>query len=336
MPTPADLRLSVLDTSPIAQGATAREALANTVELARLADELGYHRYWVPEHHSMRGVASAAPAVLVGQLAAATSRIRVGSGGVLLYHHAPMVVAEQFGTLEALHAGRIDLGIGRSLGGTKRTAERIRPEAVRIARGFDEQLNELLDFFDPQPEDKIRAIPAVGNCPAVWLLGSTDYSAALAGSLGLAYAFAMHLNSGGVDSALQMYRESFRVSARARQVQEPTVLVSVPVIAADSDEHANWLAGSTKLKFLGRRAGKRMLLPSPEDAAKYPYTDEDRASIGAQFADMIVGDHATVAKGLTAVSERTGATELMITTQVFHHADRCRSYEVIAHSTSQL
>jgi luciferase family oxidoreductase group 1 len=335
MPTPADITLSVLDISPIVQGSTAREALANSVNLARFADELGYHRYWVPEHHSMRGVASAAPAVLVGQLAAVTSRMRVGSGGVLLYNHAPMVVAEQFGTLEALHHGRIDLGIGRSLGGTTHTAERIRSDAARTARTFDEQLGELLDFFDPGPEQKIRAIPAVGNCPPVWLLGSTEYSARLAGSLGLAYAFAMHLNPKAVDSALRLYRDSFRASRRAIGVPAPTLLVSVPVIAADSDERARWLAGSNKLKFLGRRLGKRMLLPSPNDAARYPYTDDDLASIDGHFADTIVGDPDTVMNGLTALVERTGVSELMITTQVFDHSDRRRSYELIAQSARQ-
>jgi luciferase family oxidoreductase group 1 len=326
----AGTRLSVLDTSPIVQGANARTALRNTVDLARLADQLGYHRYWVPEHHSMRGVASASPAVLVGQLAAVTTRIRVGSGGVLLYNHAPIVVAEQFGTLEALHPGRVDLGIGRSLGGTKHTAQIVRAETERLAKPFEDQLGELLNFLDPPEDQTTWAIPAMGNTPPVWVLGSTDFSARLAGQLGLAYAFALHLNPAGADTALPLYRQSFRPSSRPVGMQKPLVLVSVPVIVADTDERAQWLAGPSKRKVLGRSLGERILLPSPQEAAAYPYTDDDRAALERKFANVVIGSPGTVAKQLQALLDETDVDELMVTTQVYDHADRRRSYELLA------
>ncbi|WP_028935635.1 LLM class flavin-dependent oxidoreductase [Pseudonocardia spinosispora] len=326
----SDVALSVLDTSPIVQGSTARTALLNTLDLARLADRLGYHRYWVPEHHSMRGVASAAPAVLVGQLAAETERIRVGSGGVLLFNHAPIVVAEQFGTLEAFHPGRIDLGIGRSLGGNRRTAAVVRSDTERHATSFTEQFDALLAFLTQPEGQTIRAIPAVGNTPPVWLLGSTEFSAQLAASRGLPYAYAHHLNPESMRAALRLYREAFQPSP---EYPEPTVLVSVSVIAADSDDQAQWLAGPSKLKFLERRLGKRMQLPPPQEAAAYPYTDEDHAAIEEKFADVIIGGPETVAKGLRALCDDTGATELMLTTQVYDHPDRRRSYEIIAELT---
>jgi luciferase family oxidoreductase group 1 len=323
----SEVPLSVLDTSPIVSGSTARDALLNTLDLAQLADRLGYHRYWVPEHHSMRGVASSAPAVLVGQLAAATERLRVGSGGVLLRNHSPIVIAEQFGTLEAFYPGRIDLGIGRSVGGTKRTALVVRSEAERMTSTFEQQLEELLGYFGPSEDQVVRAIPAVGNTPPLWLLGSTDFSGKLAGSLGLPYAFAHHLNPEAASSALKNYRESFHPS---HDIERPTVLVSVPVIAAETDERAEWLAGPSKRKFLGRQLGERILLPSPDEAEAYPYTAEDQAAIDAKFAGVVWGSPDTVAEALQTLLDDTGADELMVTTQVYDHADRRRSYELVA------
>lgn len=320
------MRLSVLDTSPIVQGSTPRQALRNTVDLAVLADELGYHRYWVPEHHGMRGVASAAPAVLVGHLANATERIRVGAGGVLLPNHAPIVVAEQFGTLVALHPGRIDLGVGRAPGGPRQAVDAVRSEAERTAKPFREQLAELRAFFagDAGPQ----AVPvAGGNVPPVWLLGSSAGSARLAGELGMPYAFAHHLNPGAAAEALRAYEDSFRPSAHTTA---PTTLVSVSVIAAEDDEHAEWLAGSTRLKVLSRVRGTRILLPSPEDAAVHPYTADDRAELAARAGSVVTGSPDTVAKHLQALLDDTGTGELMITTAVHHHTDRRRSYELLA------
>ncbi|GAA3620574.1 LLM class flavin-dependent oxidoreductase [Nonomuraea rosea] len=324
----ADVRLSVLDTSPIVQGSTPRQALRNTVDLATLADELGYHRYWVPEHHGMRGVASSAPAVLVGHLAGATRRLRVGAGGVLLPNHAPIVVAEQFGTLAALHPGRIDLGLGRAPGGPGPAVDAVRPAAERTAKSFRRQLDELQAYFDPSEDARVKAIPVLGgNAPPLWLLGSSATSAELAAELGLPYAFAHHLNPDQAQPAMRRYRERFRPSAQA---ERPQALVSVSVIVAEDDERAEWLAGSTRLKVLSRAGGRRILLPSPEEAAAYPYTDGDRAEIAARSGSVLVGGPRTVAGHLRKVLGDTGADELMVTTPVYHHADRRRSYQLLA------
>ncbi|MGH3628734.1 MAG: LLM class flavin-dependent oxidoreductase [Sciscionella sp.] len=323
----ADVPVSVLDTSPIVQGSTARAALHNTVDLARLADELGYHRYWVPEHHGMRGVASAATAVIVGRIADATQRIRVGAGGILLPNHAPIIIAEQFGTLEALHPQRIDLGIGRALGGSLRTAELVRSERERTAKTFPEQLDELLGYFDPHGNDTPHAVPAAGNRPPLWILGSSDVSGQLAGSLGLPYAFAHHLNADGAAAATRLYRTSFQPSP---QCLSPRILISVSVIAAQTDERAEWLAGSTRLKVLSRIRGRRILLPSPDHAASYPYTEDDRTQIAAQSSGVLVGSPDTVRKALQNLLHTTQAHELMVTTPVYDHHDRRRSYEFIS------
>jgi luciferase family oxidoreductase group 1 len=323
-----DVRLSVLDTSPIVHGSTPRQALHNTVDLAILADTLGYHRYWVPEHHGMRGVASSAPAVLVGHLANATRHLRVGAGGVLLPNHAPFVVAEQFGTLAAFHPGRIDLAIGRAPGGPRQAVDAVRPERERTATTFRRQLDELLAYLDPPQDARPRAIPVLGgNVPSLWLLGSSTTSAELAAELGLPYAFAHHLAPDMAEDATRSYREKFRPSDHAAT---PTTLVSVSVIAAEDDERAEWLAGSTRLKVLSRIRGKRILLPSPEDAAVYPYTDADRAEITARSSGVLVGSPETVAKHLQKVLDHTGTRELMVTTPVYHHADRRQSYELVA------
>jgi luciferase family oxidoreductase group 1 len=323
----SEIPLSILDTSPIVSGSTARAALRNTLDLAQLADRLGYHRYWVAEHHGMRGVASAAPAVIAARLAAATSRIRVGAGGVLLPSHAPIVVAEQFGTLEAFHPGRIDLGVGRAPGGSRRAADAVRAEHERTARSYEDQLDELLAYLMPGEDRAVRAIPAEGNTPTVWLLGSSEASGKLAGTLGLPYAFAHHLNSDAMPTALAAYRDAFRPS---NMLARPRVLISVSVIAGSTDEHARWLAWPSKRKFLGRRLGRRILLPAPEEAAAYPYTEEELAAINAQFKDVILGSPATVGAGLHALVQNSGADELMIKTDVYYHADRRRCLELVA------
>ncbi|MGC7095978.1 LLM class flavin-dependent oxidoreductase [Amycolatopsis lurida] len=322
------LRLSVLDTSPIVRGSTPGRALRNTVDLAKLTDALGYHRYWVPEHHGMRGVASSAPAVLVGHLANVTRRLRVGAGGVLLPNHAPLVVAEQFGTLAALHPGRIDLGIGRAPGGAPHAVAVVRPESERTAKPFEQQLGELRSFLHPEEDASVQAIPVLGgNVPDLWLLGSSPASAELAGTLGLSYAFAHHLNPGEAGRAMRAYRDNFRPSEYA---STPTTLVSVSVIAAETDERAEWLAGSTRLKVLSRLRGNRIQLPSPEEAAAYPYTDEDRATIATRSDRVLTGGPETVTALLHQILAETGTGELMVTTPVHHHTDRRRSYEIIA------
>ncbi|HJP79757.1 MAG TPA: LLM class flavin-dependent oxidoreductase [Pseudonocardiaceae bacterium] len=302
------MRISVLDTSPIVAGSSARQALHNTVDLAVLADELGYHRYWVPEHHSMRGVASSAPAVLAGRLADATTRIRVGAGGVLLPNHAPLVVAEQFGTLAALHCGRIDLGIGRALGGPPQVAAALR----RTDTGFPEQISELIGYFEATDEQQVSAVPALGNPVQFWLLGSSANSARLAATLGLPYAFARHLNPAGAVEATSAYREA---------CPEPELIVSVSAIVADTDERAEWLAGPTRLKVRSRKRGERIPLPSPADV--------DPAELTDPLPGLVVGSPDTVREQLQAIADETGADELMITTPVYDHADRRRSYELL-------
>ncbi|MEW2506896.1 LLM class flavin-dependent oxidoreductase [Amycolatopsis sp. NPDC047767] len=318
------MRVSVLDTSPIVAGSTAAEALRRTVDLAVLADGLGYHRYWVPEHHGMRGVAGSAPAVVVGRLAAATSRIRVGAGGVLLPNHAPIVVAEQFGTPAAFHPGRIDLGLGRALGGPRAAADAVRSDRERAAKSFAEQVKELLGYF--AGEGSVRAVPAIGNTPEAWVLGSSVAGARVAAGLGLPYAFAHHLNARDAFEALRAYRE---ITVR------PTLL-SVAVIAADTDERAQWLAGPERLKILSRHHGRRILLPDPETAAAHPYTDADRAELEAQCGHLVVGSPPTVRERLQGLVDRTGPHELMITTPGYDHADRRRSYELVADVVDRL
>jgi luciferase family oxidoreductase group 1 len=320
--------LSVLDTSPVVEGSDPRRALCNSVDLALLADALGYHRYWVPEHHGMRGVAGSAPAVLVGHLASATRHLRVGAGGVLLPNHAPLVVAEQFGTLAALHPGRIDLGVGRAPGGPRAAVEAVRPERERTAKTFAEQIAELRSYLDPAEDAPVKAIPVLGgNTPQVWLLGSSTASAELAGELGLPYAFAHHLAPGTAAEATRVYRERFRP---AESGATPTTLVSVSVVAADDDDRAHWLAGPIRLKVLSRARGRRILLPSPEEAAAHPLPDGDGAP------GLLIGGPETVAERLQAVLDETGADEVMVTTPVHHHADRLRSYELVASVAGRL
>ncbi|MEV4731890.1 LLM class flavin-dependent oxidoreductase [Saccharopolyspora sp. NPDC049426] len=323
------VRLSVLDTAPIVEGSSARQALHNTVDLARLADTLGYHRYWVPEHHSMRGVASAAPAVLVGRLAEATRSIRVGSGGVLLPNHSPLIVAEQFGTLEALYPGRIDLGLGRALGGPPRVAS-VMGRTGQGHRDFAEQLRELLAYFDePEPEPgTVTAVPAVGNRPQPWILGTGTASAELAGAFGFPYAAAHHLNADCIE-VLKRYRETFQPSA---STPTPRAIVSVSVIVADSDSRAEWLAGSTRLKILSRLKGSRIRLPSPEHAAQVHYTAEERATIDLHTRGLIAGGPQAVCQMLDVLIKQFSPDEILVTTPVFDPVDRCRSYELLAES----
>ena len=317
------VRLSVLDLAPVVTGSTSGQALRNTLDLARHVERLGFHRYWLAEHHAMPGIASSATAVLIGQVAAATSRMRVGSGGVMLPNHAPMVVAEQFGTLEALYPGRIDLGLGRAPGTDQATARALRrsPEALSVD-DFPEQVVELRSYFAADG----KVTPAAGNEPPVWLLGSSGYSARLAGLLGLPFAFAHHFSAENTVPALTLYRQSFRPGA----LDEPYSMIGVSVTASDTDERARELAAPQALSFLRLRQGRPGLLPTPEEAASYPYTPMERQMIDARLADQVVGGLDTVRKQLDELVGRTGVDEVMVTTQVFDHADRLRSYDILA------
>jgi luciferase family oxidoreductase group 1 len=329
--------LSVLDLCPVPSGESTGEALRRSIDLARHVERWGYTRYWVAEHHGMPGIASSVPAVLAGQIASATSSIRVGSGGVMLPNHAPITVAEQFGMLEALYPGRIDLGIGRAPGTDRVTARTLRRSADGLpAADFARQLAELTAYFAGQPAadgapGKVRAIPAEGNEPAVWLLGSTGYSAELAGSLGLPFAFAYHFSAANAGPALALYRRTFRPSAR---LAEPYCLISVSVLCAGDAAAARWLHGSSRLSMLRLRAGRPSTLPSPDEAAGRSYSAAEQAVIDEATASHAVGDPAAVVELLGRLVASTGADELMVTTSTFAHGDRLASYELLARAAA--
>jgi luciferase family oxidoreductase group 1 len=326
--------LSVLDLCPVPAGAPAGQALHRAVDAARQADRLGFTRFWVAEHHNLPGIASAAPAVLAGQIASATTRIRVGSGGVLLPNHPPLTVAEQFGTLEALHPGRIDLGLGRAPGADRDTARALR----RTADDFEGQLAELQTYFagpsHPQGTPTIRAIPAEGRQPPIWLLGSTGFSAELAGRLGLPFAFAYHLSAASAANArpaLALYRQTFTPSAtRAR----PYSLICVPVLCAKDADEARWLHGSWRLAALRQKAGRPGPVPSPAEAAITAYSTAEQAVIAEATGSHVVGDPATVTAALAGLVAATEADEVMVTTTAFDHETRRASDELLARAAS--
>lgn len=325
--------LSVLDLSTVGEGSTPAQALQHTVELAQHVERLGYERFWLAEHHNMPGIASSAPTILIGRVAAATERIRVGSGGVMLPNHPPLVVAEQFGTLEALFPGRIDLGIGRAPGTDPTTAHALRRSATPLsADDFPRQLLDLFGFFrgnfrDDHPYRSIRAVPGEGYEPPVWLLGSSDYSAQAAALLGLPFAFAHHFSAASTVPALDLYRELFRPSP---ELAEPYAMIAVQVIVGDDDEHARWLAGPSALSFLRLRQGNPGRLPTSEDAAAYPYSALERAAIDERLSQQAIGGPETVRARLAELVAQTGADEIMATAMVHSQADRLRSYELLA------
>jgi luciferase family oxidoreductase group 1 len=321
--------LSVLELSPVAAGTTPGQALRQTTELARRTEELGYRRFWVAEHHNMPSIASSAPAVLIAHLAAATSRIRVGSGGVMLPNHAPLVVAEQFGTLEALHPGRIDLGIGRAPGTDQLTALALRRTMEGLsAEAFPQELLDLIEFFTGEnPQARITAMPGQGDMPEIWLLGSSGFSAQMAGMLGLPFSFAHHFSAANTVPALALYREHFRPS---QWLERPQAMVAVSAICADTDDRAQWLAGPAALSFLRLRAGAPQPMASPEEAAAYPYSDFEREMAWGRFADQAIGSPETVRRQLAGLLERSAADELMLTAMVYDIEDRIRSFELIA------
>jgi luciferase family oxidoreductase group 1 len=332
----AEVPLSILDLAPIGVGHTPSEALATTTGLAQRAEAWGYHRFWVAEHHGLPGVASSAPAVLLAHLGAATRTIRLGSGGVMLPNHAPLVVAEQFGMLHALHPGRIDLGLGRTQGASPATTAALGRQDDS-ADVFPRRVAELADFLDgtfPAGHQfaSVRAVPGRSVAPdsgrpPIWLLGSSGLSAQLAGFLGLPFAFAHHFSSAHTGPALDLYRELFRPS---EYLDKPYALISVAAIAADTTEQAYWLSGSAALLMLRLRRGMPGPVPSPQEAAEYPYTAEEREYVDPRRSTMVLGDAAKVRTDLSELRARVGADELMITGMVYDRAARYRSYELIA------
>jgi luciferase family oxidoreductase group 1 len=322
--------LSILDVAPVAAGSSPAQALRNTLELVRRAEDWGYRRYWVAEHHNTPALAACSPPVLVAWLAGVTSSMRIGSGGVMLPNHSPLVVAEQFGTLEALHPGRIDLGIGRAPATDPVTAKALRRrDSSSPGDGYPDQIRELIAYFADGADaaGPVSAVPAPGNRPPVWLLGASEDSARLAGSLGLPYSFAHHLGADQVVAAVRAYRAAFHPSA---QLDRPVVMVAASVVCADTDERAQWHAASGDLLFLRARAGNAGRFPSPQEAAEYPYTSNERQTIAQRMVKRIVGAPKTVREGVEKLLADTEADELMITTSVHGHADRLYSYELLA------
>jgi luciferase family oxidoreductase group 1 len=320
--------LSVLDLAPVATGSTVEQALRNSLELAQHAERLGYQRHWVAEHHNMPGIASSAPAVLIAHLASVTKTIRVGSGGVMLPNHQPLVVAEQFGMLEALHPDRIDLGIGRAPGTDQITAYALRRAFDPVTDDLPTLLTELLAFFQGT-FPRVTAVPGAGQMPAIWLLGSSDFSARLAGELGLPFSFAHHFMPQNTEPALEIYRRHFTPSPWLR---EPYAMVGVAVVCAETDEEAHRLHGSARLSFLRLRTGHPSTLPSPEEAAEFEYTEDQRSFVDSWTASHVVGSPATVRAGLDELQQRMRADELILTTNVYDHSARLRSYELVAGS----
>jgi luciferase family oxidoreductase group 1 len=326
--------LSVLDISPVPSGSSSSDALRNTLDLAKLTDELGYSRYWLAEHHNTALIASTSPEVMIGHVANVTRRMRVGSGGIMLPNHAPLKVAETFRVLEALHPGRIDLGLGRAPGTDSLTALALRRSREAVySDDFPAQLAELLAFFDDEfpanhPYQRVKAMPDDVEIPEVWLLGSSDFSAQLAASAGLRFAFAHHIQPEPAISALRLYRDNFKPS---KYLDRPESLVAVSAICAETDEKARKLAAPAELTMLRFRQGGRMgKLPSVEEARAYPYTAEEQLAVREVRQRLIVGAPATVREKLATLAGQGGADEIMVTTIVHDHQDRRRSYELIA------
>ena len=318
--------LSVLDLSPIIEGGNPAQALRNTLDLARHVESLGYHRFWVAEHHNIPGVASAATAVVLASVAGVTRTIRVGSGGIMLPNHAPLVIAEQFGTLEALHPGRVDLGLGRAPGGDFATAQALRRGLGSSGDTFPTDLQELQEYFHPcQGGRKVRAIPGEGANVPIWLLGSSDFSASLAAARGLPFAFASHFAPDYLFEALGRYRSQFVPS---RTLAHPYAMVAVNVVAADTDSEARRLFTSLLQTFLNLVRGKPGPMPPPVESMEDRWTSAERAGVERMTRCSVVGSPTTVRRGLQSLIEATGADELIVSSPIFDHGDRLRSYEL--------
>ena len=324
--------LSVLDLSPIVEGATAADALRHSLDLARHAEAWGYRRYWVAEHHNMDGVASSATAVLVGYIAGGTKTIRVGSGGVMLPNHAPLVIAEQFGTLATLYPGRIDLGLGRAPGTDRLTMRALRRhlDASDEEEGFPRDVMELQGYLgEPSAEQQpVRAIPGIGTKVPIWLLGSSLYSAQLAAHLGLPFAFASHFAPDLLLQALHVYREGYRPSP---EWPKPHAMVGVNVVCADSDDEAAFLFTSIQQRFLGMQRGQRGPLPRSIDPAQLEtmWSPQEKANVQRMLAASAVGSPASVRRQLASIVQQTAADELIVAGAVHEHAARLRSYELL-------
>ena len=323
--------LSVLDLSPINAGSDAAQSFRNTLDLARHAERLGYRRFWLAEHHGMPGIASAATAVLIGHVAAGTSTIRVGAGGVMLPNHSPLVIAEQFGTLESLYPGRIDLGLGRAPGSDQITARALRRNLASDADEFPQDVQELAAYFSGSAQQPVRAVPGAGLKVPLYILGSSLYGAQVAAALGLPYAFASHFAPAQLMQAIDVYRRLFRPSA---VIATPYVMLAFNVFAADTLEQAQRIATSVQQAFVNLRSGRPGPLPPPQDGYRERLAAPERALLDQVLSCSAIGPAHVVRAQLTAFVERTDADELIITSQVFDHAARLRSYEITAEAWS--
>ncbi|WP_372620002.1 LLM class flavin-dependent oxidoreductase [Falsiroseomonas sp.] len=320
--------LSILDLSPIPEGSDAGQALRNSADLARHAEALGYRRFWMAEHHNMTGIASAATAVALAHVATGTHRIRIGAGGIMLPNHAPLIVAEQFGTLAALHPGRVDLGLGRAPGTDQIAARALRRNLAADADEFPQDVVELLGYFRPaEPGQALQAVPGAGQDVEVWILGSSTFGAQLAAYLGLPYAFASHFAPAQMMDAIAMYRDRFRPSER---LAAPHVMLGVNVFAAETDAEARHLFTSLQQAFLNLRRGRPGKLPPPASDLDAQLDRHARALLDHSLACSVVGGPEAVRRGIEEFAARTGADELMVTAQIHDHAARLRSFEILA------
>lgn len=325
-----DITFSILDLAPVTEGKTPRDALIQSLDLAQHAERWGYHRFWLAEHHNMPGIASSATSVVIGYVASGTSKIRVGSGGIMLPNHSPLVVAEQFGTLESLYPGRIDLGLGRAPGTDQLTALALRRGPGSDGRDFPERLQELRTYFDPSLAEgplRVRAIPGEGLRIPIWLLGSSGFSAQLAAQLGLPFAFASHFAPDYLLPALELYRSQFQPSA---ELDKPHTMIGVNVIAADTTEEAERLASSLYLQFLNIIRGRTGKLQPPVDDIDEYWTAEEKSVVGRQLAFTVIGNRETVKEKLLRIADLTKADEMIVGAQIYDHQARLRSYEILA------
>lgn len=328
------LPFSVLDLAPITQGSSARQALHNSLDLAQHAELWGFNRFWVAEHHNMPGIASSATAVVIGHIAGGTTSIRVGSGGVMLPNHAPLVVAEQFGTLESLYPNRIDLGLGRAPGTDPLTMRALRRDANKNADSFPQDVRELQSYLAPSTStQRVRAVPGVGTEVPIWLLGSSVYSASLAAQLGLPFAFASHFAPDLLTHALAIYRGNFEPSA---VLAEPYAMIVANAFVADSDAEARRLFTSVEQAFVYLRRGNPGQLPPPLESNERPWAEFEQDNIDHALAFSFVGNPETVRDGLQNLVQQTGADELMLTAMIYDHQARLRSFELAAQVCKQL
>ncbi len=321
--------LSILDLAPITAGSTAAESLQNTLDLAQHAEKWGYHRFWLAEHHSMPGIASSATSVVIGHVAGGTSKIRVGSGGIMLPNHSPLVIAEQFGTLESLYPGRIDLGLGRAPGSDQLTSQALRRGPGSDGQDFPERLRELREYFQPVSGSsmRVRAIPGEGLNIPIWLLGSSGFSAQLSAALGLPFAFASHFAPDYLLPALDLYRGHFRPS---EFLEKPYAMAGINVIVADTDAEARRLATSQEQQFLNLIRRRPAQLSTPVDSMEPIWTPQEKALVQRQLEFSAIGSPATVRARLEEILQETQADELIVAAQVYDHKARLRSYELLA------